>query len=348
MHYKLETSELDYMSLEKKNILFTKEASTWFKWIAIVMVIVSHYAEWWAWFTVEEGTREIIRFGLSRFGPYGVAVFLLFSGYGLSKSAGNKRIGLKFILKRVIGVYIPYLIMVILLEAFSGSLQSLADLSDIWYGQNFWYMTVMFSFYLAFMAIWLLFENRHIRALLIAVFTYLYSNHLYNTGEYDFWYISNIAFAIGVIFALYEKEVLKLNVIARTALTFVFGLGSAYAVYSALYVEHMWVEPLDEIKSRIYAVTIFTLFIVFFASVWRFYDPVGRFLGKYSLYFYLSHTFLFMWAINHYEYDMSVRFAIATVIILVVSVLLGMLITKLTDIFYQKVQLLVDFKAKKG
>lgn len=334
--------------MEKKNVLFTKEASTWFKWAAIVMVIVSHYAEWWAWFTAEEGTREIIRFGLSRFGPYGVAVFLLFSGYGLSKSAGNNGIGLKFILKRVIGVYIPYLVMVILLEALSGSLHSLADLSDIWYGQNFWYMTVMFSFYLAFMAIWLGFKNRHIRAVLMALFTYIYSNYLYNAGEYDFWYISNIAFAIGVILALYEKEILKLNTITRSILCVGFGLGSAYVVYSALYVDRVWAQPLDEIKSRIYAVTIFTLFIVFFASVWRYYDPVGRFLGKYSLYFYLSHTFLFMWAINHYEYEMSVRFLIATVIILVVSVTLGMLITKLTDIFYHKVQSLVDFMSKKG
>ena len=45
------------MNLEKKNVLFTKEASAWFKWAAIVMVIASHYAEWWSWFTVEEGTR---------------------------------------------------------------------------------------------------------------------------------------------------------------------------------------------------------------------------------------------------------------------------------------------------
>ena len=336
------------MNKEKKDVLFTKEASAWFKWIAIVMVIVSHYAEWWSWFTVEEGTREIIRFGLSRFGPYGVAIFLLFSGYGLSKSAGNNRIGLKFILKRVICVYVPYLIMVIFLEALSGTLYSLEDLSDIWYGQNFWYMTVMFSFYLAFMVIWFLFKNRHIRAVLLVVFTYLYSNYLYNAGEYDFWYISNIAFAIGVILALYEAEVLKLNAIVRIVLTAVFGLGSAYVVYSAVYMEHIWVQPLDEILSRVYAVTIFILFVVFFASVWCYYDPVSRFLGKYSLYFYLSHTFLFMWVINHYEYDMSIRFLIATVIIIVVSILLGIVITKLTDILNQKVMTLVDFRRKKG
>ena len=336
------------MNKEKKDVLFTKEASAWFKWIAIVMVIISHYAEWWSWFTVEEGTREIIRFGLGRLGPYGVAIFLLFSGYGLSKSAGNNRIGIKFILKRVIGVYIPYLIMVILLEMFSGNVQSWKDLSDIWYGHDFWYMTVLFSFYLSFMTIWLLIKNRHIRAVCMAIFTFLYSNHLYNRGEYDFWYISNIAFAIGVILALYEVELVKINVIIRTVLMVIFGIGSIYVIYSALYVEHVWIQPYSESLSRIYAVSTFTLFVVFFASVWRYYDPVSRFLGKYSLYFYLSHTFLFMWVINHYEYDMSIRFLIATVVIIVVSLLLGIVITKLTDILNQKVMTLVDFRRKKG
>ena len=61
------------------------------------MIILSHYAEWWTWFYTEEGTSELIRNGISRFGPYGVAIFLLFSGYGLTKSAGNSRIGIKFI-----------------------------------------------------------------------------------------------------------------------------------------------------------------------------------------------------------------------------------------------------------
>ena len=336
------------MDKMKKNVLFTREASAWFKWAAIVMVIASHYAEWWSWFTVEEGTREVIRFGLSRMGPYGVAIFLLFSGYGLAKSAGNNRIGLKFILKRVLSVYVPYLIMIILIEFLAGNLHSLDDLSGIWYGQNFWYMTVMFSLYIAFMAIWLLIKNRHIRAALMAVFTYLYSNHLYHAGEYDFWYISNIAFVIGVLFALYEAEVLKLNTILRGVLMLVFAIGSAYVVYSGLYIEHIWAQPLDEIKSRIYAVTIFTFFISFLASVWCYYDSIGRFLGKYSLYFYLSHTFLFMWAINHYEYEIGIRFLIATLIIIVVSVVLGMIINKLTDFFYQKVQSIVDFRPKKG
>lgn len=346
--YYKDKSEITYMFIEKKNMLFTKEASGWFKGFATIMVILSHYAEWWSWFFEEEGIREFVRYGISRMGPYGVAVFLLFSGYGLAKSAGDKRIGIKFILKRVIGVYIPYLVMVLVMEALSGELQSWDDLSDIWYGQNFWYMTVLFSFYLGFMAIWLLWGNRHIRAVLIVIFTYVYSNHLYNAGEYDFWYISNIAFAIGVLLALYESEIQKINQKIWISLSIILGMGSFYVAYSALYVERVWVTPVDEIRHRILAVTVFSLFITFAASIWSIYDPVGRFIGKYSLYFYLSHTFLFMWTINHFEYEMAVRFVIAAIVILAVSVLMGSVISKLMDILYQKAQVIVDFKKKKG
>ena len=314
------------METVKGTHLFNKDISTWFKGIAIIMIILSHYAEWWTWFYTEEGTSELIRNGISRFGPYGVAIFLLFSGYGLTKSAGNHRIGIKFILKRIVSVYIPYFILVLLIDLLSGGLEDMEDIIDLFYGNDFWYMTVLFSFYLAFMAIWLIFTNCHIRAVLMVIFTYWYSNYLYNAGEQDFWYISNIAFAIGVLLALYEPVIIKVvNKISFVA-TLIFAAGSVAVVRSALFVEHIWEQPVDEIRSRIIAVTIFTVFIVFLASRWNMYDNVLISFGKYSLYLYLSHTFLFMWTINHFKYEMSINFVIAAVVIIVVSIAMGALI----------------------
>ena len=314
------------METVKGTHLFNKDISTWFKGIAIIMIILSHYAEWWTWFYTEEGTSELIRNGISRFGPYGVAIFLLFSGYGLTKSAGNHRIGIKFILKRIVSVYIPYFILVLLIDLLSGGLEDMEDIIDLFYGNDFWYMTVLFSFYLAFMAIWLIFTYCHIRAVLMVIFTYWYSNYLYKAGEQDFWYISNIAFAIGVLLALYEPVIIKVvNRISFVA-TLIFAAGSVAVVRSALFVEHIWEQPVDEIRSRIIAVTIFTVFIVFLASRWNMYDNVLISFGKYSLYLYLSHTFLFMWTINHFKYEMSINFAIAAVVIIVVSIAMGALI----------------------
>lgn len=303
--------------------LYQREASGWFKGLAIIMVILSHFAEWWSWFHVEEGISEKIRYGISRFGPYGVGIFFLFSGYGLTKSAGDKRIDFRFILKRLMNVYIPYLIIVVLIELLSGGFESKEEVLNLFYGQSFWYMTVLFSFYLAFIAIWLIFTNRHIRAVLMILFTWSYSNYLFKTGEQDFWFISNSAFAIGVLLALYEPEIKKVMDKVGIFLTILFGLGSIYVVYSALYVEHMWAEPIEEIRSRIIAVTIFVFFTACFAAVWKWYDIILQFLGKYSIYLYLWHTFLFMWAVNYFEYEMWIRFVIAAGVILAVAIGMG-------------------------
>lgn len=335
------------MDRNSENVLFSKKASAWFKGLAIIMVILSHYAEWWSWFYAEEGNREWIRLGISKFGPYGVAIFLLFSGYGLAKSSRDKRIGGQFILKRLLSVYVPYLIMVVLIELGSGGFESMEDIAEIWYGQDFWYMTVMFSFYIAFILIGLVFVNPHLRAICVTVFAVWYSIYLYNRGEYDFWYISNIAFALGVILAVYEPFIKKFTDKAGVILAIVFGIGSVYVVYSGVYVEHVWANPVDEIWSRIIAVLVFTLFIVFLAALWKWYDPVIRILGQYSLYLYLSHTFLFMWAINYFEFEMKMNFLIATGIILGVSLVLGAIITKVSNVVYGKIAGWMDNRADK-
>ena len=328
--------------MDKKLNLYSRQASTWFKGLAIIMIVLSHFAEWWTWFFTEEGNQELIRDGISRFGPYGVAIFFLFSGYGLAKSAGDKRIDWRFVAKRFVNVYIPYLVTVSIIKLLSGGfdIESAKDFGKFLYGDDFWYMTVLFSFYLAFMAIWFAVENRHVRAILISVFTYWYSNHLYVTGEQDFWYISNIAFAIGALFALYEPYVKKAMDKVGIVLAIVFGAGSYWVVYKTLYTIPTWTTPQEVIRSSIIAVTIFTLFVASLAAVWKWYDPVIPVLGSYSLYFYLTHTFLFMWAVNNIDEDMKRRILIAAGLIAVASIVMGIIM----DILLKPLQNLLKKK----
>lgn len=326
-----------------KNVnLYSRQASTWFKGLAIIMIVLSHFAEWWSWFFVEEGNRELIRDGISRCGPYGVAIFFLFSGYGLVKSAGDKRIDWRFVLKRIVNVYVPYLVIVSAIKLLSGGfgIESAEDLGKFLYGDDFWYMTVLFSFYLAFMAIWFVVTNRQIRAVLMVVFTYWYSNHLYEGGAQDFWYISNIAFASGVLFGLYEPYVKKAMDKVGIIFAIVFGAGSYWVVRTTLYTEQIWATPQEEIRSSIIAVTIFTLFVASLAAVWKWYDPVIPVLGSYSLYFYLTHTFLYMWAVNNIDEDMKMRILIAAGLIAVVSIVMGIIM----DILLKPVQNLLKKK----
>lgn len=306
-----------------REVLFSRKAGNWLKGLAILMVLLSHLAEWWSWFETTEGTAEIFRLGCTKMGPYGVAVFLLFSGYGLTKSAGDERIGIRFLLRRLTGVYIPYLILVVLIEVLSDGLHTMQDVWDILSGHDFWYMTVLFLFYLAFALLWLIFQNRHIRAVGIVAFAVLLSYRLYVMGEQDFWYLSNFAFALGSLFALYEPQLKRIPAGAVWSITAVFAVAVLYAVYSGLFVEQNWENPESRIFSELAAVFSFTMLTACFAVNWKWYDPVLQFLGKYSLYFYILHTFIFMWVVNHTAYGTGVRFALAIAAIAGISAGLG-------------------------
>jgi len=58
--------------------LMPKKETDWFRGIAVIMVVVSHYAEWWSWFAPMEGNAEIFRLALTKLGVYGVDIFFLF------------------------------------------------------------------------------------------------------------------------------------------------------------------------------------------------------------------------------------------------------------------------------
>jgi peptidoglycan/LPS O-acetylase OafA/YrhL len=160
-------------------------------------------------------------------------------------------------------------------------------------------------------------------------------------GEYDFWYISNIAFAIGVLFALYEPYVKIAMDKVGILLAIIFGAGSYWVVYKTLYTIPTWTTPQEVIRSSIIAVTIFTMFVASLAAVWKWYDPVIPVLGSYSLYFYLTHTFLFMWAVNNIDEDMKRRIFIAAGLIAVVSTVMGIVM----DILLKPLQNLLKKKA---
>ena len=107
-------------------VLFDKKTGYWFRGIAIIMVILSHYAEWWSWFTPLTGKAEEFRLALAGLGVFGVNIFFFFSGYGLTKAAGDDRIGVQFIVRRIQSVYLPYFVIVGSIQVLSGGFGPLA------------------------------------------------------------------------------------------------------------------------------------------------------------------------------------------------------------------------------
>ncbi len=110
-----------------KKTLMNKRETDWFRGIAAVMVVLSHYGDWINIIVTLDGNVETFRFALTKLGIYGVDIFFLFSGYAMVKSLGNRKMSWQFIWKRIKNVFIPYLIVIGIIELISGDLTSIHD-----------------------------------------------------------------------------------------------------------------------------------------------------------------------------------------------------------------------------
>ncbi|MCH5248516.1 MAG: acyltransferase [Lachnospiraceae bacterium] len=343
----------------------TRDTALTFRGIAAVMVILSHYAEWYSWFVQTEGNREIFRVALTKLGVYGVDVFFLLSGYAMVKSLGDKKINRDFIFKKIRNIYIPYLIITGVIELISGGFTSFHDFWLFASGYDYWFMNVLFVFYIGFIVIYALFKKTPLRIAAFGIFTYAYSYTMYKNGMYEFWYVSNITFVIGIITAECERifnnnrtdehkkfneyEMISVTNSSVTIITHVIylimiialGIAMFFVVKSGLYgyeaISRFTKE--QQIWLKIGATIIWTLLVLLLTIKWRIKEQLFSFLGKYSLYLYLTHTYIFMRVVNSRVFaDISpdvntalmAKFAISAVFTVIVSALCGIIITRLT------------------
>lgn len=311
--------------------LMSKRETNWFRGMAAVMVVLSHYAEWWTWFTPAEanGNMEIFRLALTKLGVYGVDLFFLFSGYAMVKSLGQERMYPKFVWKRIKNVYIPYFLVAGAIELLSGGFVSLQDFLSFATGYDYWYMFVLFIFYIGFILIYALIGGRAPRVIAFSVFAYVFSHVLCDRGMQDFWYVSNITFAIGVIAGEYEAVMKKVIDKIWIPLLAVLGTGMIFAVRSGLYgtLENGTKTPEQIAWYQIGATVVWTLLILTLTAKCRMKGKIFGFLGSNSLYIYLTHTFLFMWCVNNLEWSVPARFAAGAAATVIISFLLNCIIT---------------------
>ena len=106
--------------------LFSRQISYALRGAAILMVMASHYGEWYA---ASIGIPVLSQF-LMGLGRYGVDIFFLMSGYAMAKNATAKNAvaknateekpGRAFWAKRLRGTYVPYLILAGIIEICAG------------------------------------------------------------------------------------------------------------------------------------------------------------------------------------------------------------------------------------
>ena len=307
---------------QESKTLFDRQMGYWFRGIAIVMVIASHYAEWWSWFFATEGKAEDFRTTLSKLGVYGVNIFFLFSGYGLTKAAARKEIDGSFISRRIQSVYIPYLVVIGIIQILSGGFGSFSGFVRYLCGSDYWFMVVIFLFYIGFVLIWQVLKNPHLRILLFLLYTFAVIQVLYDKNMQSFWYVSNLAFALGITLATYETGCRRVPLVARILL---IPLLLAFTIYYELYMDKSGMTPDQILHLQLINTVLWTTQIACIASLIPWHDPVFTALGKRSLYLYLVHTFVFMKCVNALQCSLPLRYVISAVATVIAAVLCELL-----------------------
>ena len=335
------------MDNTNKKTLMNKRETDWFRGIAALMVVLSHYGHWWNILTPTEGNVEIFRFALTKLGVYGVDIFFLFSGYAMVKSLGNRKMNWQFIWKRIKNVFIPYIIVTGVIELLAGNLTSIHDLWLLVSGYNYWYMCVLFIFYIGFIVIYAIIRVKGIRVIAFCVFTYALCYKLYQYEMSPFWYVSNIAFAIGIIAGEYEDTAKKIVDKVWIPMTVLLSIGMAFVIKWGLEGGVNWGgKPEDyQIWVQIGATVIWTLLILILASKCSIKEVIFTFLGRHSLYIYLTHVFVAMRCINFSKIDsISVRFIISPMCIVFVAFLCNLIISGMWKLISMSASIIKKYK----
>lgn len=311
--------------------MISNRTSKIFRGIGILIVIASHYAEW----IFVEPQYPTAREWISTWGPIGVSIFFLFSGYGLVKSAqggennyrNNGGITLMFLFKRFLAAYLPYLLIV---GAIHGYFKDFAEADLEFYkkfltGYEYWYMQVMFIMYILFMLIWRFGRHDIVRVILITAGIIAVTARLYNMGRADFWQLSNIGFLIGIYAAVCEKYFFNIMNKVRFKLSVLLAGLIGFAIcFKGMH--NASLTDLTKVFGWEMALNIFwaiaVLGLAYFISLKK--EIVFSALGENSLFIYLLHTILFWQLIFKFENSTYLMGVIFTALITIcVSIIIG-------------------------
>ncbi len=322
-------------------LMISPKVSKALRGIAILIVIGSHYAGWMYVEPVHIRAHHMI----STWGPPGVDIFFLLSGYGLYRSARagvteqcQSGISGRFVLRRILGALLPYLLIAGLINCYTGAWTEAVSeghlkqtLLSYLTCAEYWYMAVLFVLY-GFFMLCFRFGGR-LRLPLLTIAVILYTIWLYQTGHADFWELSNPAFLIG-LWAAAAEETFPAPMGKKPLQAGIGLLGMAGMILSFYMMQQYGGSGVPESFGWELTMNVFfTLIILSLALLiptWP--RAVLSFLGETSLFIYLLHTVLFWALIFRLEALGYARAAMLTgLITLAVSGAVGFLYLKLSN-----------------
>lgn len=327
--------------------MITNRKSYVLRGLAMIIVVASHYTEW---YPMIGGTMTPLMERISTWGPLGVDIFFLMSGYGLVKSAYKsaakayggtvahnaykvrKGINGQFVLKRLLGSYIPYLIVIGIINALGHSWAEAdsAFIKEYLTGYSYWFMNVIFMIYIIFIIAYKL-DILRIAVTSIGIIGMTFA--LFKLGRNDFWMLSNMAFLIGIFAAEFEERVgeKKIKAIRLPIIMLVIGIiGTAICSNRMVWASLQFVN--GKFICELILNVFFTLAVLGVAVLMPDVKILGLHgIGKNSLFIYLTHTFIywkFAWKFSEMPFVESV--VLIFVITAVICGIIGELYGKLT------------------
>ena len=211
--------------------VFSKQNFLWCKSFAALFIMYGHTVA-----ALKNTDNFPAILGKIDFGWHWVALFFLCSGYGVTFGVNNKKDYMKGFLKnRLVKVLIPFVsahIFYFAVKSLTGTVFTIRDLVLGLLGQlnvveYSWYPIALAVMYIIFVLVWKLKLSDKYKLIILSAANILYSFiALAIFGHNDWWYISNLAFAVGCTLyylpSQYKEKPVVL--ICSSVITFLFGI----------------------------------------------------------------------------------------------------------------------------
>ena len=283
------------MGIRKKTMFnsyafITPKDSDILKGIAAWMVIFAHYTT----YLTQEGIQLGVLIPFKRLGPLGVGIFFFVSGYGLYMS-NNKTLKLDFLKKRIVNVYLPFVVFqllsyYVLNKSYKGIDFVLYLLGII---EPKWFVTIIMIFYFIYWLTW----NSKIKKKIefIFVFSIIMSSVLYCMGMGEYWYATNVLFPFGLLFAKYQDEILqKLNK------SWVLNLLFFTISFVASIIFYVCVNHEICVLGKTFASVFLVMIVVMLLMIFDINSFIMQWFGKMSLYLYMVHSSIWIFIKKHF------------------------------------------------
>ncbi len=315
---------------------FSKDESTALKGMAALMIFLAHTQN----FMADNGYNSIVLKPFSVFGGMGVLVFFFLSGYGIGKGYIQKDPSIRYWKNRILKVLVPACIISGLFQAsilFILKESPKYFIRDMLGGQ--WYIDEIMLCYLCFFISWIIARKKQGLLLTLSAVLCLVCGCVFFILKFNpRWYNGILLFPVGLFFSAFEKKLMSLSrkiyVLIGIISFFLFCIpGGLFVLFKGLLLADM-MKTLSGIGLCILAFALFRLFKV--GNALNFY------LGKRSLYIYLSH----LWLIKVIEALITKNTWLETHIVVDFYIILtGALI--ITEIFFRLFELTNKMKSKK-